>query len=127
MLDLQQFLTEIVEKIAIHPDFTISHPDYPPLVTNPETLGKLQQIAGELQQKYLVAQVQNYLHDIYFRHSQMSSRELDNTARRHRAVKNNMIDGIDIDFYPRLMQANTSRGYSDPDWKIVAFGATATI
>jgi HopA1 effector protein family len=128
MLDLQQVLTEIIEKIAIlhwsgsanDPDFTISHPDYPPLVTNPETLGKLQQIAGELQQKYLVAQVQNYLHDIYFRHSQMSNRELDRTARQHRAVKNNMIDGIDIDFYPRLMQSNTSRGYFDPDWKIVA-------
>jgi HopA1 effector protein family len=128
MLDLQSVLTEIVEKITIlhgrgsanDPDFTISHPDYPPLVTNPETLGKLQQMADELQQKYLVAQVQNYLYDIYFRHSQMSNQELDIAARGDRAVKNNMIDGIDIDFYPRLMQSNTSRGYCDPDWEIIA-------
>jgi HopA1 effector protein family len=120
MLDLQSVLTEIVEKITIDPDFTISHPDYPPLVTNPETFGKLQQLAVELQQKYLVDQVQNYLYDIYFRHSQMSNQELDLTAREDRAVKNNMIDGIDIDFYPRLMQSNTSRGYFDPDWEIIA-------
>ena len=128
MLDLQQVLTEIVEKIAIlhgrgsanDPDFTISHSDYPPLVTNPKTLTKLQQMAGELQQKYLVAQVQTYLYDIYFSHSQISNQELDTAARQPHPVKNNMIDGIDIDFYPRLIQSNTSRGYFDPGWEIIA-------
>ncbi len=120
MLDFPQILTEIVEKVTIDPNFTISHPDYPPLVTAPDTLSKLQQMAGELQQKYLVAQVQNYLYDIYFSHSQMSTQELDFAARQDRAVRNNMIDGIDIDFYPRLIQSNTSRGYFDSDWEIVA-------
>jgi HopA1 effector protein family len=123
-----QILTEIVEKITIlhgrgcanNPELTISHPDYPPLVTNPETLGKLQQISVELQSKYLIAQVQNYLYDIYFSHSLIDSRELNTLARQNQAIKNNMVDGIDIDFYPRLQQSNTSNGYFDPGWEIIA-------
>jgi HopA1 effector protein family len=116
----QQVLTEIVEKVAIDPDFTISHPDYPALTTNPETIAKLHQLSVELQAKYLIAQVQNYLYDIYFSHSLIRSQELDTAAQQHRDVKNNMIDGIDIDFYPRLQQSNTSSGYFDPGWEIIA-------
>lgn len=119
MSSFQQILTEIAEKVAIDRDFTISHPDYPPLVTNPETIDKLQQIAVELQARYLTAQVQKYLHDIYFSHSLLSSQEL-NSLATNQTVKNNMVDGIDIDFYPRLIQSNTSRGYFDLDWEIVA-------
>ena len=115
-----QALTEIVEKIAIDGDLTISHPDYPPLITNPETLSKLQQISLELQLKYLIAQVQQYLHDIYFSHSLITNQELDTAAKQHYPVKNNMVDGIDIDFYQRLQQSNTSRGYFDPGWEIIA-------
>ncbi len=120
MSHFHQVLTEIVEKIAIDRDLTISHPDYPPLITNPDTLGKIQQISVELQEKYLIAQVQHYLHDIYFSHSRLSSQELDIATRQHQPVRNNMIDGIDIDFYPRLRESNTSRGYFDPGWQIIA-------
>jgi HopA1 effector protein family len=113
-------LTEIVAKITIERDFTITHSDYPPLSTSPETLGKLQQLSVELQQKYLVAQVQSYLYDIYFSHSLIGIRELETIAQQSRPIKNNLVDGINIDFYPRLQQSNTSNGYFDPGWEIIA-------
>jgi hypothetical protein len=128
MSSFDHILTEIVAKISIDSpqetlcerDFTITHPDYPPLITNPETIAKLQQLPINLQQKHLVAQVQNYLHDIYFSHSLRSTQELEISAQQPSTVKNNLIDGIDIDFYPRLQQSNTSSGYFDPGWEIIA-------
>lgn len=120
MPSLDQVITEIVEKIAIDRDFTIAHADYPPLNTSPETLSQLQQLSVDLQQKYLVAQVQSYLYDIYFSHSSIGLRELAEIAQQPPTIKNNLIDGIDINFYPRLQQSNTGTGYFDPDWQILA-------
>jgi hypothetical protein len=120
MSSFHQILTEIVAKITIDLDFTITHSDYPPLVTSPETLGKLQQLSVDLQQKYLVAQVQSYLYDLYFNHSLIGISELAAIAQQPPTIKNNLIDGINIDFYPRLQQSNTSSGYFDPGWEIVA-------
>jgi HopA1 effector protein family len=116
MSSLPQVLTEIVKKITIEQDFTISHPDYPALETNPDTTDKLQQISVELQTKYLIAQVQTYLYDLYFSHRSISHQEA--ADRQPQTAKNNMIDGIDINFYPQLQQSNTSRGYFDPGWQI---------
>jgi HopA1 effector protein family len=120
MSSFHQVLAEIVAKITIDSDFTIAHPDYPPLSTSPETLGKLQQLSVDLQQKYLVAQVQSYLYDLYFSHSPIGISELAAIAQQPQTIENNLIDGINIDFYPRLQQSNTSRGYFDPGWEIIA-------
>lgn len=120
MSSFHQILAEIVAKITIDGDFTITHSDYPPLSTSPETLGKLQQLSVDLQQKYLVAQVQSYLYDIYFSHSLIGIKELEVIAPQPPTIKNNLIDGINIDFYPQLQQSNTSSGYFDPGWQIVA-------
>lgn len=118
MSSLQQVLTEIVEKITIDQDFTISHPDYPALSTNPDTTSKLRQLSVELQTKYLVTQVQNYLHDLYFTHRLISHQAA--ADQQAQTIKNNLIDGIDINFYPQLQQSNTSSGYFDPGWHILA-------
>ena len=120
MSSFHQVITEIVEKIEIDQDLTIAHADYPPLSTSPETLSKLQQLSVELQQKYVIAQVQSYLYDIYFSHSLIGLDELAEIAQQPPTIKNNLVDGIDINFYPRLQQSNTGSGYLDPDWQIVA-------
>ena len=120
MSSFHQVIAEIVEKIEIDQDLTIAHADYPPLSTSPETLSKLQQLSVELQQKYVVAQVQSYLYDIYFSHSLMGLKELAQIAQQPPTIKNNLVDGIDINFYPRLQQSNTGNGYLDSDWQIVA-------
>ena len=87
MSSFHQVIAEIVEKIEINQDFTIAHADYPPLSTSPEALSKLQQLSVDLQQKYVVAQVQSYLYDIYFSHSLIGTKELAEIAQQPPTIK----------------------------------------
>jgi HopA1 effector protein family len=116
-----QILTEIVEKIQVTPNFTVAHPDYPTLELEPEICDRLQQLSPQLQSKYLIIQVQNYLYDLYFSHSAIEFQKLEIAAQQPSQIqKNDLIDGVDIDFCQRLQQSNSSRGYLDPDWQVVA-------
>jgi HopA1 effector protein family len=114
----QQILTEIIEKIEIDRDFAVRHPDYPPLELEPDSISIFKQTAPELQTKYAIAQIQNYLYDLYFSHSLVSLNEIELATAQPAQIKNNIIDGIDIDFYQQLQQSNTSKGYLDPDWQV---------
>jgi HopA1 effector protein family len=119
MYDPDRILIEIVEKIQIAPNFTVVHPDYPPLELRPEILDRWQQISPQLQSKYLTVRVQNYLHDLYFSHSWLTIQQQEIFAQQSSPTKNNVIDGVDIDFCQRLQQSNSSRGYLDADWQVV--------
>lgn len=119
MLAIHQILTEIVEKIEITPDLTIAHPEYPPLELHP-ALVAMPQLSPQFQLKCTIERVQTYLYDIYFSHRRLSLEEIAIAARQPLQVKNNLIDGIDINFFQRLRQSNTSNGYFDRDWQVVA-------
>jgi hypothetical protein len=116
----QQILAEIAEKIQVAQNFTVSHPNYPPRELRPEIIDRFKQTSPQLQRKYLTLQVQNYLYDIYFSHSLMSIAETTIAAQTRIQSGNNKIDGIDINFYQQLQRSNSSTGYFDPDWQIVA-------
>ncbi|MFM2304665.1 MAG: hypothetical protein RLZZ135_2077 [Cyanobacteriota bacterium] len=120
MLVFHDTLTEIVAQIEIDLNFVVRHPEYPPLELQPDIIARFQRIPPQLQTKYLTIQVQNYLYDLYFSHSLASLQDIEATAQQPPQIKNNLIDGIDIDFYQRLQQSNTSQGYIDPNWQIVA-------
>jgi hypothetical protein len=120
MLIFHDTLTEIVEQIEIDLNFVVRHPDYPPLELQPDIIARFQRIPPQLQTKYLTIQVQNYLYDLYFSHSLVSLQDIEAAAQQPAQIKNNLINGIDIDFHHRLRQSNTSHGYIDPDWQIVA-------
>ena len=120
MLNFSQTILQIVDKIEIEQNFIVRHPDYPPLELEPDLITRLERISPQLQSKYLAIQVQNYLYNIYFSHSVMSTQELDIVAKQPIQIKNNIINGIDIDLCLRLQQSNTSNGYIDPDWQVVA-------
>jgi hypothetical protein len=120
MSTYQQILTEIVEKIEIDRNFAVRHPDYPPLELEPEAISIFEQTAPELQTKYAIAQIQNYLYDLYFSHSVSSLKEIELTAAQPAQLKNNIINGIDINFYQQLQRSNTSKGYLDPNWQLIA-------
>jgi hypothetical protein len=118
MFDRQ--LTQIVNLIEIAPDLTISHPHYPPAQLDPAISARFTQIPIELQTKFLIDRVRNYLYDLYFTGSSSTRSALAAAAPGSPSVKNNLTNGVDIDFYRRLQQSNTSRGYLDLDWQIVA-------
>jgi HopA1 effector protein family len=113
-------LKKIVNKIEIKSDFTICHPDYPTLELQPELVAIFQRTSPQLQRKYLISQVQNYLHDIYFSHSLMSFEEIAERAQSPLEVKNNVVNGIDIEFCQKLHQSNTGNGYIDTNWQVTA-------
>jgi hypothetical protein len=60
-LSLQTVLEDIVSKIEIQPNFSISHPDYKPLELSAEALARFQQLPPELQHKYLSLQLSGLL------------------------------------------------------------------
>jgi len=116
----QVILAEIAEKIQIEQNFAIRHPNYPPRELSSNTIERFKQIPLQLQRKYLITQVQNYLYEIYFSHSLMSLEKIAAAAQQPLQVKNNVFSGIDINFYQRLQESNSSNGYFDLDWQIVA-------
>jgi HopA1 effector protein family len=112
-------LTEIVSKIEIRQDFTICHSDYPPYELQPNIAATLSLTSLQLQQKYLIAQVQKYLYRIYFSHSLMSLKESAERSQSQLKVKNNIVNGADIEFCQQLHQNNASNGYIDSDWQVI--------
>jgi HopA1 effector protein family len=120
MSNTEQILTEIVEKIQIGTDFSVRHPDYPPLELEPEIVERFHQTPQLLQTKYLTLQVKNYLHDLYFSHSLKKIEDIATAAQKPATISNDNSEGIDLKFLQRLQQSNISNGYIDEGWQIVA-------
>jgi hypothetical protein len=116
----QQQFSDIVNDLEIATDLTISHPNYPPLSLDPDLSARYSQIPIELQHKFLTARVRNYLHDLYFTGSLLEISTLETTELTPPLAKNNLVNGVDLDFFRQLDRRNPSRGYLDPDWQIVA-------
>jgi HopA1 effector protein family len=113
----KQKLVEIIDTIEIAPDLTISHPDYPPIEIDPDLSARFAQIPIQLQQKFLTDRVRNYLYDLYFTGSLLPIATVDTTDR---ILPDRLTNGVDLDFYQRLQHSNTSHGYFDLNWQIVA-------
>jgi HopA1 effector protein family len=113
-------LNEIATKISIDRDFTIHHIDYPPVTISSDTLVRFQQLSTQLQTKFTIDRLRNYLYDLYFNRSLPDLHQPATADTSTTSIKNQLIDGIDIDFYRLLQQSNTSHGYRDPDWQIIA-------
>lgn len=113
-------LRAVVDAVEIDRDFTIHHLDYLPLTISTDLLLRFQQLSTELQIKYTIDRLRNYLYDIYFDRSLLNLQATEAAELVASSAKAQLIDGIDIDFYQRLQQSNTSQGYRDLDWQIIA-------
>jgi hypothetical protein len=113
-------LRSLVNAVEIDRDFTIHHVDYSPKTISPDLRSRFQQLAPELQTKYIIDRLRNYLYDIYFDRSLLNLQAIEAADRVTSSVKTQLIDGIDIDFYQQLQQSNTSQGYRDLNWQIIA-------
>lgn len=127
MSNFNQVLLEIAEKIEIlrvkelttDQNWIVRHPDYPALELEPDLIASLQQIAPQLQAKYLTVQVQNYLYDLYFNHSLISVAEIAIADAQPIQIKNNTVNGVDLDLCRQLERGNNGHGYIDRDWQVV--------
>jgi hypothetical protein len=120
MSNTEQILIEIVEKIQIGTDFSVRHPDYPPLEVEPEIVERFHKTPQLLQTKYLTLQVKTYLHDLYFSHSLKKIENIATAAEQSAKITNDKSEGIDLKFLQQLQQSNISNGYIDEGWQIVA-------
>ncbi len=119
MLETDRLILDIIKQLEIDRDFRIQHRNYEPIELLPESIEQFRKISPELQKKYLIAQLTNYLYDIYFDRSAIDLNEINSITQEPISVKNNTIDGIDIAFHQLLQKSNTSKGYFDPDWQII--------
>ena len=120
MSNSHQILAEIIDKIEIDENFTVAHPDYEALELDSDAIAKLHQAPPQIRSKYLTTQVQEYLYDIYFSHSSIGLQELEIAEQQPVQLANNIVNGVDIHFYEQLRQSNTSIGYLDSNWQVVA-------
>jgi hypothetical protein len=119
---LQNSLQDIVNKIQIESRFCISHPDYKPIEVPEEALSRFQQLPSDVQNKYLSAQLSNFLYGIYYNGSLKRVLALDGEASNlavNQNLENNTFLGVDVVFYNRLHESNKGEGYFSPDWLVV--------
>ncbi len=117
---LLEVLQDIVNKVKIQSDFSIHHPDYKPLKIPVEAVERFQRMPEYMQQKYLSLNLQSFLYGIYYNGSMRNTLapEKDNNAPLL-DLENNTVLGIDVDFYQRLHDSNSSTGYFNYGWSIL--------
>jgi hypothetical protein len=120
-------IAEIVEKIEIDREYTISHPDYFPLELPGELADKFDRLPLPLRTRYLTSQLGNYLYYLFFTRELRSCAELEILAQQPPQIENNSIDGIDIEFGYSLHESNLGTGYLDPDWQVVEIAQDGAI
>lgn len=115
-------LQDIVSNLQIQSNFYISHPAYKPLELPVEMVARFQQIPLNLQNKYLSLQLQSFLYGIYYNGSLRSTLAPEANSvglPPHQNLENNTFLGIDMEFYERLHQSNSGKGYFDPGWFVL--------
>ena len=119
-----RMLTDLIENIHVEPPL-ISHPAYEPLNLASPGEGnsgcldpsRYNALPDELRHAYLLGEIKNCIHDIYFSGEQ--EREWATSVPSQQFV-NNTIAGLEIDFLGVLQGSNHGTGFLDPDWVIVA-------
>ncbi|MBW4617109.1 MAG: hypothetical protein KME21_28470 [Desmonostoc vinosum HA7617-LM4] len=115
-------LQDIVTNLQIQSSFCISHPAYKPLEIPAEVVARFQHIPFDLKNKYLSLQLQSFLYGIYYNGSLQTTLapEADSVGPApYQNLENNTFLGIDLEFYDRLHQSNSGKGYFDPGWSVV--------
>ncbi|HEY9627455.1 MAG TPA: T3SS effector HopA1 family protein [Coleofasciculaceae cyanobacterium] len=124
-------LQDLVNYIQIKTNYCIHHPRYSPSEPPEAIASRLPMLPADLQQRYLKAQLQNYLYDIYFSGEiclgdetgfsgiQEFAQTLQAEDGSPPILENNRVHGQDVRFYEQLRRSNSGKGYFDPDWQVV--------
>jgi len=118
-----RMLTDLIENIHVGP-LQIEHPAYESIdLARPgggECTGQgrkqYHSLSEPVQRAHHLAQLRNYIHDIYFSGEQEKRGPV---AAPTQQLINNTIAGLDINFLGLLQDANHGTGFLDPDWVVV--------
>jgi hypothetical protein len=115
-------LFDIATNIQIDPNFCIQHPNYQPFALPATIANRFKQNSPDLQHKYLVLLLRNFLHGIYYNGSlqtllAVSSDDKNYSSLKHFSQSSNV--GIDWEFYEQLHNHNHGHGHYDANWEVL--------
>jgi hypothetical protein len=120
-LEFKRQLENVVAKIAIASDFTITYEDLEPLEVASELKEYLNQIAPIALNRYLADKLEKYIYTIFSTNvsskSQNSLLKEENT--KNLPQTNYANKWSKTKFYQELTQNNHGQGYADPDWLVI--------
>ncbi|WP_445633507.1 DUF3396 domain-containing protein [Nostoc sp. DSM 114161] len=119
---LQASLLDIVNQVQIHSHFCISHPCYKSLELPPEVVSRFQNLPLTMQSKFLNQRLSTFLYGIYYNASLKLALANDsnvNDSDINQNLENNTYLGVDVAFYDRLHESNTTEGYFSPGWQVI--------
>jgi hypothetical protein len=124
----KQQLENVVTKIAIASDFTISYENLEPLAVPSRLKEYLNQIAPKDLNLYLAAKLQKYIYNVLatrvssnsqnFLHKEVVEAE-DSKSLPKLDYVNKVNKWSETKLYQELTQKNHGQGYEDPDWLVV--------
>jgi hypothetical protein len=112
-------LEDIVNKVKIHANFSISHSDYKPLEVPENVVNDLQKLSSDRQRKYLSQQLNRYLYGVYYNGALKKSLSLNTQTTKLKSENSDDFLGMDFAFCDRLHISNQGEGYFDPNWQIM--------
>jgi HopA1 effector protein family len=117
-------LHAISSDITIERNFRILHPQYQPFALPADVAARFELNAPELQHKYRLLLLRNFIYGIYFNASLQNvsptpSLGVTGIYALHQNLENNSILGIDEDFYTQLDASNHGTGYFDHNWEVL--------
>ncbi|BAY20956.1 hypothetical protein NIES2100_07000 [Calothrix sp. NIES-2100] len=115
-------LEDIVSKVQIQSDFTITHADYQPLKLADEIVVSLQNLPIEIQNRYLNLQLRNFLYGTYYNgelKATLANNVNTDSVLQRKKLENNHAGGVNREFYEYLQESNFGKGYFDPRWRVV--------
>jgi hypothetical protein len=119
-LELMFVLKDIAGNIEIRDDFSIYHPRYKPLEIPTEAVARFQQMPAQIKQKFLSSQLCSFLYGIYYNGSLRSQLALNAPADiLPLNLENNLMMGMDLNFFQRLHDANCGEGFFSEGWLIL--------
>jgi HopA1 effector protein family len=107
-------LHDIVEQVTLQSDFSIRHFAHPPLELSPQIVDRIQQLPESFQHQYFSLQVQNFLHDLYFKGDSPLVPDLPGQPEMSHPTRQQ-----EQEFYAQLHAHNHGTGYFDPGWLVL--------
>lgn len=125
--NFKQKLQDIVAKIEIASDLTITYEEFEPLKVSSHLQEYLKQLPLTERNQYLAARLQKYLYSIFSNDlkpesdatwSTTNDTESDDESDRQE-IANYVKKWSQTKFYQQLKQNNHGRGYNDPNWLVI--------
>lgn len=108
---LEQVLKDIVYRVEIRSDYSLTHPEHPSVELPPQMRSRFAHLPSQVRDNYLRVKLQQLLQQIYCLSQPKAESDL--------KIENQAIKWSQSKFLPQLKQNNHGEGYFEPGWQII--------